>query len=265
MPFARAVIPYCGTAPVPEEIWTRWNLDPVLIVALGIAAFVCARAVTRARPDEPHAERAFWAGWGVAAVALLSPLCSLSVALFSARVAQHMLLLLVAAPLMVFSMRGVSWDGAPAWLRGAMRTAGGVPAAWTAFAVFLWLWHTPAAYAATFESDAAYWAMHLTLFGSSVLLWRVLLPYGPVDDSALTRFVAGFTTLLHMGLLGALITFAPTILYSPHVLTTFAWGLLPIEDQQLGGLIMWVPGASAFMAAGLASIAMLLRPRAPSR
>jgi putative membrane protein len=68
------------------------------------------------------------------------------------------------------------------------------------------------------------------------------------------------TTVL-MGLLGALLTFAPVALYAPHTLTTAAWGLTPLEDQQTAGLIMWIPAAGVYLASALSILAGVLRPR----
>lgn len=256
-------LPYCGVAPVPGELWSRWNLDPVLLIAL-VALLLAYRVGQRRLPRGRMEAAAFYAGWLVLTLALVSPLCSLSVALFSARVAQHMLLVLVAAPLLVLGRPLLVLQGRWPRLRigfpaaGVLRGLASAPVAWAAFALFLWLWHAPGIYERTFESDWIYWTMHLTLIGSALLLWRILLP-GMAPVGALHRLLIGFTTLLHMGLLGALITVAPRLLYSPHLLTTWVWGLMPIEDQQLGGLIMWIPGGSAFILAGLMAVAALLQ------
>ena len=107
------------------------------------------------------------------------------------------------------------------------------------FAVTLWFWHAPAAYAATFQSDGVYWAMHLTAFAAAVWLWSGLLDGS--RDAARPFALATLLTTGQMGLLGALITFAGRPLYAPHFATTYAWGLTPLADQQLGGVVMWVP------------------------
>lgn len=264
-------LPYCGAAPVPSELWSSWNSDPVLLVALGAlllayrTGLASLREAERCRIHGRTEPAAFYGGWLVLALALVSPLCSLSVALFSARVAQHMLLVLVAAPLLVLGRPLLVLGARPSRLtdgpvaRRLWRVCTGAAAAWMLFALFLWLWHAPGIYEKTFESDFVYWTMHLTLFGSALLLWRVLLPGLAPGIGALRRLAVGFTTLLHMGLLGALITVAPRLLYTPHVLTSWSWGLAPIEDQQLGGLIMWIPGGSAFILAGLLAVAALLQ------
>jgi putative membrane protein len=262
---------YCGAPPLPAEIWSNWNLDPVLIAALGLAGWSYAlgwRAV-RAQGGSILGRREamlFAAGWLIAALALVSPLCSLSVALFSARVGQHMVLTLIAAPLVMLGRPEAALGALAARLapgrggssiRSAMRPLESAALAWIAFAAFLWFWHAPLPYAATFDSDVVYWTMHLTLFGSALLLWRSLLTSGA--SGRVVAVASGFTTSMHMGLLGALLTFAPRPLFEPHAATTWPWGLSPLADQQLGGVIMWVPGCSLFFLAGIVTVAALLR------
>jgi putative membrane protein len=244
MPETTTLPPYCGSAPLPGGV--AWNLDPwlagVLVAGLLLAWGPAGRGGSR---------RALLAGWGVLAAALLSPLCNLSVALFSARVAQHVILLTVAAPLLAL-----------AWPMRRMG-AGGLAAAAGAFAIALWAWHLPGPYALTFRSDVAYWAMQASLLASAVLLWRCLL-LGAAARPDLALF-AGLATAAQTGALGALLTFAPRPLFAPHGLTTLAWGLTPLEDQQLGGLLMWVPGGLAFALVALPALARALRGDAPAR
>jgi putative membrane protein len=246
-------VPYCGASPVPGELWTRWNLDPILMGMLLILCVVHASRENLLRRSDSSSDTArrtwFFAGWGALAFGLISPLCALSVALFSARVAQHMWLMLIAAPLLALSCS----FGRP------QRTVPELSpfAAAGVFALALWLWHWPMLYALTFTSDVAYWAMHITLTGSAIVLWQSLLDVS--NERVLARVSAGFVTLTHMGLLGALITFAPRTLYTPHLLTAPTWGLTALEDQQLGGLIMWIPSGAVFLIAALASMYAVLR------
>jgi putative membrane protein len=217
-------VPYCGTPPDPSQLFSRWNLDPVLIAFLLFLAWL---HLSRA----PKASRPFAAaGWAVASFAFLSPLCALSVSLFAARVGQHMILTLIAAPLIAVAL--------PPTRRTNLINA-------ALFFAALWLWHMPAPYEATFRSTAVYWAMHVTLFGSAILLWRDLV--GHVGDHTLDALAAGTFTSVQMGLLGALLTFASRPLFTPHLLTSETWGLSPLTDQQLGGLLMWVPGGLLFV------------------
>ncbi|MDB6106357.1 MAG: hypothetical protein JWO52_6356 [Gammaproteobacteria bacterium] len=237
-------LPYCGSAPVPGELLTRFNLDPILLATLVMLA---VWQVTAAKTHGPSRTRLFAAaGWLAAAVAFVSPLCALSVSLFSARVAQHMVLVLVAAPLIA-----LAWP-VPASRRNG---TGVLWASAAAFLVALWFWHMPVPYDATFTSTWSYWTMHLTLFGSSILLWRELLH--PRPDRIVETLLVGALTSMHMGLLGAVLTFAAHPLFLWHLTTTAAWGFTPLRDQQLGGVFMWVPGILLFLWAAIRSLGRL--------
>jgi putative membrane protein len=242
-----AYIPYCGIPPVPGALWQRWVVDPVLLGLLATGLILVWR-VARVRWSTAQS-RCFLAGWGVLTLALVSPLCALSVALFSGRAAQHMILLVVAAPLIALALPAAFGRRLPA--RVAQLTQGRVAAALPAltFGLLLWAWHLPDLYDATFKSDLVYWAMHVTLLGSALALWMQLLQ--PSSDRLLLRLLLGFSTFVQMGLLGALLTLSPEILYEAHVTSTLAWGHAPLADQQLGGLIMWIPGCSSLLMAML--------------
>lgn len=236
-----ARLPYCGSAPLPGELWGRFNLDPMLIVTLlvlgALLLWACRSKLER---------RAAALGWAIAFAAFVSPLCALSVALFSARIAQHMLLLLGAAPLIALALptsarrSTTSW---PLWTSAA------------AFFVALWYWHMPVPYDATFSSTLTYWAMHATLFGTGILLWRELL-HQP-GERIVETFAVGALTSMQMGFLGAVIAFAGRPLFSWHFLTTYVWGFTPLQDQQLGGTLMWVPGVLLFLWAAIRSLERL--------
>lgn len=228
MDSARVWDSYCGIAPVPAEILLRWNLDPLLIASLLIAGWLYLRA-----DPSPQSQGRFAVAWVVCLLLFVSPLCALSVALFSVRVAHHTLLVAVIAPLLVWALPrsrlaiGLGW--------------------WTAAqAIVLWLWHAPPIYALALSNDAIFWAMQLSLLGSAFGFWAaVRRAPEPAAVAAL------LITMVQMGLLGALITFAGSPLYAPHLLTTAAWGYSPIEDQQLAGMIMWVPASAIYLSAAL--------------
>jgi putative membrane protein len=238
--------PYCGQPPAPDEIWRRWNLDPVLLVAL--AAVWIAYLLLARRKELPLWRRSlFSAGWVLTGIALVCPICPLSVALFSARVGQHMFLVSVAAPLVALGWPASEISASAARWRPILAAAG--------FSAALWFWHSPVPYDATFESTAVYWLMHLTTYGSAVVLWRAA--FASWGRSLEGAGVAVLMTVLQMGLLGAVITFAGRPLYAPHAHTTLAWGLTALQDQQLGGVIMWVPAGillAGVLAAGFAEV-----------
>jgi putative membrane protein len=261
--FMTAPLPYCGAPPLPEGIWSRWNLDPVLIVVLLASAAVYAFGAARLSGSlSAWRKAAFIAGWSILSLALMSPLCPLSVSLFSARVGQHMILSLVAAPLIILGRPEVAF--AAIWPNVSKSTAAFAPFQWAtgavgatfAFTSAIWFWHAPGPYDATFASPVAYWLMHITVVGSALLMWSVLLD--PPTGREVGALAAGAFATLQMTLLGALITMTSRPLYAPHALTPYAWGLSQSSDQQLGGLIMWVPGCSIFLAVTLYTLARTL-------
>lgn len=238
-----SIAPYCGSPPSVESLAGRWNLDPVLLAALvGIALLY-----VWLRPG--GSRRTAWLfgiGWTTTALALISPLCALSVSLFGARVGQHMVLTLIAAPLVAL--------GFPA---DRKRIPGQELWAAFAFAATLWVWHSPGPYGETFLSPVIYWTMHITTWGAAVFFWWTVLR-APVDRLGIS-IAATLMTGLQMALLGAVITWAREPLYWPHLITPFEWGLTPLQDQQLGGTLMWVPGGAIFLAAIVVPLALALR------
>jgi putative membrane protein len=243
-------VPYCGSPPVPGAL--HWNLDPLLIGALlvlAIAHLEFARSRGAGRADLSICA----CGWLVLSLALISPLCNLSVALFSARVTQHMAIALIAAPLIArgrVSARTIAPSGGSnvfPW------------AATIAFAAIFWIWHSPAFYDETLRSNLVYWLMHVTTVAVALALWAAVF-----KSSAPVAFLILFVTGLQMSLLGALLTFAAAPLFSVHEFTTAAWGLSWLEDQQLGGLLMWVPAGLLLTAYSALALGAALRLDAPA-
>ena len=242
------LLPICGAAPLPGG--AVWNSEPVLLSVLLVGgASIFAGASHDCR-------RLAWAmaGWAILTLALVSPICSISVALFSMRVTQHLVITLVAAPMLAIALQ--PHRGVCARLFAA--TGVGLPAA--AFAGLLWLWHLPVPYGATFAPDGiAYWSMHVSLIFSATWLWAALLHATP--RRPLAAAIGSLLTGIQMGVLGALLTFAPRAMFAVHrPEVTLPWGLTPLEDQQLGGLLMWVPGGLLLVAVLGAGFAGALRP-----
>jgi putative membrane protein len=206
---------YCGPAPLPEGILWRWNIDPW---ALGVIAAIALWS-GRSRPGAVAVL--------VLCVAFLSPLCALSSALFSARVVHHVLLVAVAAPLLALARPARHQTGVG--LRFILATAA------------LWLWHLPPAYDAALSDMAVYWLMQASLLGSAWLFWRAA--FSQPEGSGLGWVFLGYVA---MGMLGALLTLAPAALYAAHESAPLLWGFTPLSDQQLGGLIMWMPAGIPF-------------------
>ncbi|WP_308645915.1 cytochrome c oxidase assembly protein [Ottowia beijingensis] len=140
--------------------------------------------------------------------------------------------------------------------RAGQRRARSPAGAALVFGLVLWLWHAPQAYAWGLTSVAGYWLMQASLLRTAWWFWRAVLRSDQPWGGAV---LALFATVAHMGLLGALIVFAGQLLYPVHVAGTLAWGAAPLADQQLGGLLMWVPAIVPFMAAALWRLAQGLR------
>lgn len=235
-------LPYCGPGALPSELWSRWNLDPLLLAGLAVLTGVVilgTRADARAR--------LFGLGAVVAlVVSFVSPLCALSSALFAARTVHHVVLVAIAAPLLAWSLRPLGHA------RGAARMIGVF-----GFAVLFWAWHTPAAYGWALSSDAVYWLMQATLLITATVFWMSIRV-----ASAPAAVLGLLITMVQTGLLGALLVFMPSAIYAPHLLTTAPWGLTPLEDQQLAGLIMWAPAAGVYLGAALLILGRSIGPDA---
>jgi putative membrane protein len=250
----------------PESFLQDWPFEPLVLAVLGITAalyFAGTRRMTRPSRME---SAAFVGGWLALAIALASPLHPLGEALFAAHMTQHELLMLVAAPLLVmghplvrllWAMPAGLRPRVNAWRRnaafGAFWAWLTMPAiAWLLHGLTLWVWHLPVLYQATLESDAVHALQHSCFLFSALLFWWTLMQgrHGRLGYGSAVANV--FTTAVHSSALGALLTFSRQLWYPIYAGRTAAWGLTPIEDQQLGGLIMWVPAGAVFIVLGVA-------------
>jgi cytochrome c oxidase assembly factor CtaG len=208
---------------------------------------------------------AFFAGLAVLAASLLPPLDRWSASSFAFHMTQHELLMLVAAPLMVLGrpLPYFFWSLPDSWRPGVARAIRH-PAvrgfwsgllnptfAWAFHAAVLWVWHAPSFFDAALRSRGIHDFQHLCFLVSALVFWSALL-----EERARERQGAAvlylFTTTVHTGVLGALLTFASHPWYAAYVFTTPEWNLSPLEDQQIGGLIMWVPASVVYVGVGLA-------------
>jgi cytochrome c oxidase assembly factor CtaG len=196
------------------------------------------------------------------ALALLSPLHEASERLFSAHMIQHELLMVVAAPLLILGRPAVVmlWAMPPrarmvvghAMRTPAWRTIWHVVSrplnAWLIHAVVIWGWHLPAPFQMALRNDAVHGLQHISFVASALLFWWTI--FHPRRQAALGLSVLYlFTTAVHTAVLGALMTFARTPWYPAYVAPVAGWG--PLEDQQLAGLVMWIPASLAYLIAAL--------------
>jgi putative membrane protein len=251
---------------LPSNLWRNWSFEPVVLLLLVISATLFIIGLKRSRNASSTAGQriAFCAGLFTLAVSQLSPLHKLGSTLFSAHMIQHELLMLVAAPLLVYSrpLATFVWAFSPRARPGlgalskrrffaTIWSALSLPfTAWAIHAIALWTWHIPSLYEATLDSELIHALQHTSFLGSALLFWWALMHEQRVRNyGASVAYV--FTTAIHSGALGALLTFAPTLVYPIYQGRTSAWGLTALEDQQLGGLIMWIPSSLVFLGIAL--------------
>jgi putative membrane protein len=261
-----------------SELWPQWGRAPVALVFLALTAWLYASGLHRLRRAAPTAvkPRAIWAfslGWCVLFLALVSPLHPWGEVLFCVHMIQHELLMLVAAPLLVLGRPGrvFLWALPRTWSRGCgaffnlrpciwiFGTLRNAFFAWLFHAAILWGWHAPQLFQAATQSEWVHASQHASFFGSAVIFWAALFqgPRRALGYGAAVLYL--FTTAVHTTLLGALLTFSREVWYPIYAATTVPWGLTPLQDQQLGGLIMWVPGSLVYIAASLALFTAWLR------
>ncbi|HEY8492206.1 MAG TPA: cytochrome c oxidase assembly protein [Dehalococcoidia bacterium] len=267
-----------GAPPAPHDLPGAWAPDPAALAALAAAGILYTAGLRRLRRrGGPPAWRAaaFAAGLGAVAAALLSPLDGLSAALFSAHMVQHLLLILAAAPLLVLARPQVAWlvalpRGVRRWLGRRARADAGRAAwhalshpavAWGLHATAVWAWHLPGPYQAALRHDAVHALEHAALLGTALLFWWPLLgARGRRRLDGGGAFLYLLAASLQGGALGALMTLAPAPWYPAYAGTAAAWGLTPLQDQQLAGLLMWVPAGLWYgLAAGAVLVAWLGR------
>ena len=271
---------HVGAALQPHDVWSAWTFEPVTIAALGVTGWLYARGLRRlwhaagtGRGVRRRDAWAFAAAWGLLALALLSPLHAVGTVLFSAHMTQHELLMTVAAPLLVLGRPLIPfvWALSPRWRRAS--------GDWTSRPVFarpwhalthpasafllhgaaIWFWHVPSLYDAAVTNELMHAAQHVSFVSTALLFWWVVLQPGAARGGVAASIAVLFGTVLHTGAFGALLTLTSRLLYAVYAATTGPWGIQPIDDQQLGGLIMWVPGGLAYVVAALYLVVRLLR------
>jgi putative membrane protein len=269
-----------GQLLAPHDLWGAWSFEPWVMIGLALTGWLYLtglRALWRSAGSGTGIRRweaaAFAGGWMVLLLALVSPLHRLGGVLFSAHMAQHELLMVAAAPLLVLGRPVVPfvWALPMRWRRAVGDWAASAPVgggwelltlplvAWTLHAIAIWLWHAPPLFEATLRSELIHTLQHLSFLGTGLLFWWALLRgrTGRLGRPAAVLYL--FTTSVHTTVLGALLTFSSRPWYSLYGSSTEVWGLTPVEDQQLAGLIMWVPAGLAYLTAALVIAASWLK------
>ncbi|WP_145660034.1 cytochrome c oxidase assembly protein [Bradyrhizobium stylosanthis] len=256
----------------PEAAVPHWTFDPWIVlplVAFGLLYGVGRLVLAAKGHKRLWQDIACDAGWLTLAGALMSPLHWLGERLLAFHMVEHEILMAVAAPLLVIGrpVGPLLWALPQAARRAigramrhrlssrlwALLSAG--RNATLLHGIAIWAWHTPALFDAAVDNILLHRLQHLSFFLSAVLFWWSVFRRSDTGSAAWHVFV----TMLHTSILGALMALAPHLLYRQDVGAAAAWGLTPLEDQQLAGIIMWVPAGTIYAGAALALIALWIK------
>jgi putative membrane protein len=252
----------------PADVWSRWSLNPVIIFALFVAAWMYGRGLISIN-DQASVLRcvplwrtgAFVAGIVMLIVSFHSPLNALANTLFSAHMTQVVLLFAVAPLLLMLGEPGyvytwsipITWrwkvgrifrNRPSKWLAMMFRKAAVV---WTLHTLVLWLWHVPDLYDLTLRSPFFQTVAQILALTVALLYWRlVILCMQHRTSGALL-----LASVIQTSILGALMTFSPAPWNALHTFYVEVWGLTVLGDQQLGGLMLWLPMLGVYLTAAL--------------
>jgi putative membrane protein len=246
-----------------DELLDGWIVIPLLVSAVlygigSVKAWRGARAL------------AYFTGWLTLALALLSPFHSLAEHLFTWHMVEHEIIMAVSAPLLVLGRPiGVLLWGLPHKVRLSLTHATRQPViqrcwSWLTrplnatliHAVAIWVWHAPPLFDAAVTHEVLHRLQHLSFLVSALLFWYSLLRTSRSGEALWHLFF----TMLHTSLLGALLALSPRVLYAAQTAHSLAWGLTPLEDQQLAGIFMWVPAGTIYAGAALFFAARWISP-----
>src|SRR5581483_4178091 len=263
------VLAHPGQPLAPHDLWTAWNLDLSLLIPLVLMTWVYLWGMRKVwqragigRGLTMRRGLGFLGAILALAVALVSPLDALSGVLFSAHMVQHLILILVAAPLLVLSdfPLALLWALPRHWAQAlghrlhqsrtvarAWQLVNSPVSAWLLFTSAVWGWHVPALFEAALRDERVHVLEHLAFLGTAMLFWWVLFKHSSPNYIRYGIAIPYlFATVLQSGILGALMTFTSQPWYPYYAALVIPWGLTPLEDQQLAGLIMWLPGGVVF-------------------
>ena len=270
---------HVSDASTPPDLAHAWTLDPWLSPLWLLSVLLYALGLRRLwRRGIGHGvgiaqASAFLLGWLALGVAIVWPLDAFGAWSLAAHMAQHMVLMALVPPLLLAGLPGaVGLAALPsAWSRriAAPLSSGPGRRAWQLATgatlvtllqtAVMWGWHLPAAMELALRNEAVHYAMHLCFMLAGLLFWASLLRSLREPQLGAGSAVAAIvTTMMQMGLLSALLVFASRPLYPWYFDRAPALGLSALEDQQLAGLIMWVPSALPYLIGGLMLVAAWL-------
>jgi putative membrane protein len=251
---------------------SSWTFDPWIVLPIAVISLLYVSGRIRLSRRAHRSGQMRWqdlffsCGMLTLAGALISPLHWLGEHLFTFHMIEHEIVTAISAPLIVLARPvGVLLWGLPRRARGAfgaLMASHSIRKAWKWWAggtcatvihgVAIWLWHLPFLFDAAVTSTIMHRLQHLSFFATALLFWWAVVWRSEYGAAAWHLFI----TMIHTGILGALMALSPRVLYAAQTQTASAWGLTPLEDQQLAGMIMWVPAGTIYAAAALTMIAL---------
>lgn len=260
-------------AAAPASLWQAYTLDAEVLVPMLLFAGLYIAGLRRmwrragsGRGVEYWRVGCFAAAMLALILALIWPFDVLGGFSLAAHMTQHVLLTTVAAPLLVLCAPVVTmiWALPIDWrrrlgnagqnrlIRSGWRAVTLPLFAWLFYALCLWCWHMPALYQAALHNDGLHIFEHVSFFASALLLWWTALISVRTTELGLGAGIfLLFTTSLQAGLLGALLTFAQRPFYPFYETTVSGFGLDTLADQQLAGILMWIPGGLVYLAGAM--------------
>jgi putative membrane protein len=258
-----------------------WTFDPWIVAPFAILVALYGvgviRLASRSRRPGSMLFRAllYCCGMLTLGCALLSPLHWLGEHLFTFHMIEHEIVMAVSAPLIVlarpagillWALPGKSRRIAGSLMRSPMI---GGPWKWCTSAtnatiihgLAIWAWHVPALFDAAVTNTALHRLQHLSFFATAILFWWAIVWRSGYGTSAWHLFA----TMIHTSVLGALMALAPRVLYVAQTRTAMGWGLTPLEDQQMAGIIMWVPAGTIYAAAAMTMLALWIHGASEGR
>ncbi|MDR9805726.1 cytochrome c oxidase assembly protein [Rhizobium hidalgonense] len=253
-----------------------WTFDPWVVVPLCTLAAMFAigacRLLWRVSPGRAKPLLrivCYFAGLLALTVALVSPIHWLGEHLFTFHMVEHEIVMAIAAPLLVLSRPAAMcvWSlprFARRWTAQAFnaspvrglwsRFTGGVTAT-VVHAVAIWTWHVPMLLDVSVTNIAMHRLQHLSFFITALLFWWAVIWRSERGAAAWHLFV----TMMHTSVLGALIALSPRVLYVAQTASAPEWGLTPLEDQQMAGMLMWIPAGTVYAGAAIFLLSMWIR------
>jgi cytochrome c oxidase assembly factor CtaG len=248
-----------------------WPFEPLLWASCAAAIAMYLRAARRVAAWPRTRTPLFLSGVAIAFVALGSPLAVYADALFSVHMVQHLLLTLVAAPLVVLGApAALAWRAWPGWRRRGSALVHAAPVralthpvvAWVVFVVVMWASHFSALYDAALENDAVHTLEHGLFFGAALLFWWPVAGLDPGAAGRLSppaRLLYLVAALPQQSFLGVALMSAGSVLYPHYATLARSWGPDPLADQEVAGVLMWVVGDALFIGAVVVAILAWMR------